>query len=55
MPDGRSNFYNLLFRRDWPFFFAFDLLSVDGEDLMARPRIEWKRRLRRSCRGSTRG
>jgi len=45
--DGRSNFYNLLFRRDWPYFFAFDLLSVDGEDLRARPLIERKRRLRR--------
>jgi hypothetical protein len=28
--DGRSNFKNLLFRREWPFFVAFDLLSVDG-------------------------
>jgi len=45
--NGRSNFYNLLFRRDWPYFFAFDLLSVDGEDLTARPLAERKRRLRR--------
>jgi ATP-dependent DNA ligase len=27
---GRSNFKNLLFRRDWPFFYALDLLAVDG-------------------------
>jgi bifunctional non-homologous end joining protein LigD len=45
--DGRSNFYKLLFRRDWPYFFAFDLLSVDGEDLRALPLVERKRRLRR--------
>jgi bifunctional non-homologous end joining protein LigD len=25
--DGRSNFYNLLFRRDSPFFYASDVLS----------------------------
>jgi len=45
--DGRTNFYNLLFRRDWPYFFAFDLLSVDGEDLRMLPLVERKRRLRR--------
>jgi len=45
--DGRSNFYSLLFRRDWPYFFAFDLLSVDGKDLTTRPLEERKRRLRR--------
>ena len=45
--DGHSNFYHLLFRREWPFFCAFDLLAVDGEDLWARPLVERKRRLRR--------
>jgi bifunctional non-homologous end joining protein LigD len=44
--DGRTNFYKLLFRRDWPHFFAFDLLALDGEDLTARPLLERKRRLR---------
>jgi bifunctional non-homologous end joining protein LigD len=44
---GRSNFKNLLFRRDWPFLYAFDLLAVDGEDLRDWPLIERKRRLRR--------
>src|ERR1700757_664146 len=27
--DGRSIFYNLLFRRDWPSFVAFDALRID--------------------------
>jgi ATP-dependent DNA ligase len=31
--DGRSLFHRLLYRRDWPSFFAFDLLEVDVEDL----------------------
>jgi bifunctional non-homologous end joining protein LigD len=30
--DGRPNFHKLLFRRDWPFFFAFDLIELNGED-----------------------
>ena len=25
-PDGRSQFNSLLFRREWPYFLAFDLL-----------------------------
>jgi ATP-dependent DNA ligase len=44
---GRSNFKSLLFRREWPYFYAFDLLAVDGEDLREWPLIERKRRLRR--------
>src|SRR5918993_1307001 len=44
---GRSNFKNLLFRREWPYFYAFDLLIVDGEDLREWPLVERKRRLRR--------
>lgn len=46
-PDGRSNFHKLLFRREWPYFYAFDVLSVDGEDLRERPLVERKRILRR--------
>ena len=34
---GRSNFKNLLFRREWPYFYAFDLLAADGEDLREWP------------------
>ena len=44
--DGRSNFYNLMFRRDWPYFYAFDVLSIEGEDLRDRPLVERKCRLR---------
>jgi ATP-dependent DNA ligase len=43
----RSNFKSLLFRREWPYFYAFDLLAVDGEDLRQWPLVERKRRLRR--------
>ena len=44
---GRSNFKSLLFRRERPYFYAFDLLAVDGEDLQEWPLVERKRRLRR--------
>jgi bifunctional non-homologous end joining protein LigD len=44
--EGRSVFYPLMFRRDWPYFYAFDLLAVDGEDLCSWPLRERKRRLR---------
>jgi len=30
-PDGRSKFYDLMFRREWPHFVAFDVLAIDGE------------------------
>jgi bifunctional non-homologous end joining protein LigD len=46
-PDGRTNFKKLLFRREWPHFYAFDVLSIDGEDLTALPLLERKRRLLR--------
>jgi bifunctional non-homologous end joining protein LigD len=46
-PDGRSNFKQLLYRREWPYFYAFDVLSIDGDDLTARPLVERKRHLRR--------
>jgi hypothetical protein len=44
-PDGRTNFYDLLFRREEPYFYAFDLLMLNGEDLRALPLTERKRRL----------
>jgi thioesterase domain-containing protein len=28
--DGRTLFHRLLYRRDWPFFFAFDVLEVEA-------------------------
>ena len=44
--DGRSKFYDLLFRREWPYFIAFDVLAIDGQDLRERTLLERKRRLR---------
>lgn len=43
--DGRTDFYDLLFRREWPYFYAFDALSIEGEDLRELPLLERKRRL----------
>lgn len=47
-PDGNSRFYDLLFRRDWPSFAAFDLLELHGENLR-------KRRLREVLPAHNRG
>ena len=44
-PDSRTHFNKLLFRREWPFFYAFDVLSIEGEDLTGLPLLERKRRL----------
>jgi bifunctional non-homologous end joining protein LigD len=44
--DGRPNFHKLLFRREWPYFFAFDLLELNGEDLRHLPLVQRKRRLK---------
>lgn len=46
-PDGTSNFKDLLFRREWPFFVAFDVLAVDGEDIRTLPLSTRKVALRR--------
>jgi hypothetical protein len=35
--DGRPNFHKLLFLRDCPWFFAFDLLALDSRDLVSVP------------------
>jgi bifunctional non-homologous end joining protein LigD len=45
-PDGPSVFNRLLFRRDWPIFIAFDVLSIEGEDVRGRSLLQRKRRLR---------
>jgi ATP dependent DNA ligase-like protein len=42
---GRSHFHKLLFRREWPYYYCFDALSINGEDLRALPLLERKRRL----------
>ena len=44
-PDGRSRFYDLLFRREWPHFLAFDAIAIDGTDLRNLPLTVRKRRL----------
>ena len=46
-PDGRSNFRDLLFRREAPFFLAFDVLAIDGTDLRHLPLIQRKSALTR--------
>ena len=45
-PDGTTNFNKLLFRREWPWFYAFDALSINGRDLRSLPLSERKERLR---------
>jgi len=47
---GRSQFNDLLFRRGALYFYAFDLLSLNGEDLRGLPLIERKARLRKLIR-----
>jgi bifunctional non-homologous end joining protein LigD len=49
--DGRSQFAQLMRRRQDVAFYAFDLLWHDGEDLRQLPLIERKRRLQRLIRG----
>lgn len=43
---GRSNFYHLMFRRERPYFYAFDVLNADGDDLTALELLQRKKRLR---------
>jgi bifunctional non-homologous end joining protein LigD len=43
---GEPQFADLLYRRDEPWFYAFDLLWLDGQDLRDLPLVERKRRLR---------
>jgi bifunctional non-homologous end joining protein LigD len=45
-PDGNADFNALLFRRDRPFFYSFDLLALNGKDLRGKPLAERKERLR---------
>src|SRR5207237_372912 len=43
--DGRPNFHAVMFRRAWPWFYAFDVLSINGVDLCGLPLLERKRHL----------
>jgi bifunctional non-homologous end joining protein LigD len=44
--DGRPQFWELMRRRADVYFYAFDLLALDGVDLRNEPLVERKRRLR---------
>ena len=44
--EGRPHFYELLSRKGKPYYYAFDLLWLDGEDLRDRPLLERKAKLR---------
>ena len=46
-PEGRPQFYGLLRRRGEAFFYAFDLLWLDGRDLRSLPLVERKAELER--------
>ena len=53
--DGRSQFKELMFRRGQPFFYAFNLLWLNGEDLRPLPLLRRKVRLRKLiCRQKSR-
>ncbi len=43
---GRSRFYDLMFHRGEPYFYAFDLLWMDGVDLRDMTIVERKATLR---------
>lgn len=47
---GRSQFNDLLFRRGVLYFYAFDLLSLNGEDIRTMTLLERKARLRKLIR-----
>src|SRR4051812_15354233 len=44
--DGRSQYTDLLYRRGDPYFFAFDLLWLNGKDLRDQPLLKRKEILR---------
>jgi bifunctional non-homologous end joining protein LigD len=44
--EGRSRFYDLLYHRGQPVFYAFDCLSLDGRDLRGEPLSTRKRILK---------
>ena len=44
---GRTQFYDLMFRRGSPVYRVFDVLWIDGQDLRGRSLLERKRMLHR--------
>lgn len=53
--DGGSDFYGLMFRRERPYFYAFDALSIEGRDIRQLPLLARKRALRRIMPRTIRG
>jgi bifunctional non-homologous end joining protein LigD len=53
-PEGRPQFYDLLRRRGDAFFYAFDLLWLDGRDLRPLPLVDRKAQLERSVPADSR-
>src|SRR4029077_18618273 len=51
---GHSQFYELLYRRAQPVFYAFDLVWLNGKDLRQLPLIDRKKHLRELVRKSRR-
>ncbi len=52
--EGKANFYDLLFRRRWPHFVVFDLLSFEGRDYGSARFSNASACSRRSCQELTR-
>jgi len=50
--EGRSRFYDLLYHRGQPVFYAFDCLSCDGRDLRGEPLANRKRILKAAVKDS---
>lgn len=50
--DGKADFNSLLFRRPSPFFYGFDLLWINGQDLRSAPLLQRKERLSELLRES---
>jgi bifunctional non-homologous end joining protein LigD len=46
--DGKSQFKSLMYRRGEPYFYAFDILQLNGKDLRSMPLIRRKQHLRRA-------
>ena len=44
---GKSQFKTLLYRRGTPYFYAFDILELQGKDLRSLPLVTRKRHLKR--------
>ena len=44
--EGRTLFYDMMFNRAPPYFYAFDILWLDGQDLRDQPCVERKAELK---------